>query len=148
MKNDVDETIVENVPGLSPVRPRVDGPKSRQRSRIGNGSALLPDIDGRSGLARRFKDIAAALLADQSGATECSEARKQLIRRFAAASCLAEQLESRLVNGETIDISEHAALSSTLVRLAARIGIDRRSRDVTPSLADYISGLNTREAAR
>jgi hypothetical protein len=45
--------------------------------------------------------------------------------------CEAEQLESRLANGEQIDIAEHAALSSTLVRLASRIGIDRVARDVT-----------------
>jgi hypothetical protein len=32
------------------------------------------------------------------GPIKCSEARKQLIRRFAAAAMLAEQLESRLAN--------------------------------------------------
>jgi hypothetical protein len=54
----------------------------------------------------------------------------QLIRRFAAAAVLAEQMEARLANGEQIDIAEHATLSSTLVRLAQRIGIDRVPRDV------------------
>jgi hypothetical protein len=72
-----------------------------------------------------------AILVDQGGADLCSESRLQLIRRFAAAAVLAEQLESRLANGEQIDIAEHATLSSTLVRLAQRIGIDRVARDVT-----------------
>ena len=50
---------------------------------------------------------------------------------------LAEQLESRLANGEQIDIAEHATLSSTLVRLAQRIGIDRRAKDITPDPLTY-----------
>jgi hypothetical protein len=94
---------------------------------------VLPDVDGRSAVARRYRDITSAILVDQGGADLCSESRLQLIRRFAAAAVLAEQLEARLANGEQIDITEHAALSSTLVRLASRIGIDRVSRDVTDS---------------
>ena len=89
-------------------------------------------------MARRFKDIANAILADQAGPDQCSEARKQLIRRFAAAAMLAEQLESRLANGEQIDIAEHATLSSTLVRLAQRIGIDRRAKDIGPTLGELL----------
>jgi hypothetical protein len=111
---------------------------------VTNGADILPGIDGRSLLARRYRDIAGAVLADQAGARQCSEARLQLIRRFAAACVLAEQLEARLTNGHAIDVGEHAALSSTLVRLAARIGIDRMPKDVTPSLSDYLA---TRQAA-
>jgi hypothetical protein len=111
--------------------------KPRNRSRVANDHCVLPNVDGRGVIARRFKEIAGAILADQSGADQCSEARKQLIRRFAAAAVLAEQLESRLANGEQIDVAEHATLSSTLVRLAQRIGIDRRAKNVGPTLSDY-----------
>jgi hypothetical protein len=120
--------------GSKPVR----GRKVYGRSRISNGHDVLPDVDGRSVIARRYRDIANAIFVDQSGgADQCSGARKQLIRRFAAA-VLAEQMESRLANGEQINIQEHATLSSTLVRLAQRIGIDRVARDVTPSLDEYL----------
>jgi hypothetical protein len=37
-----------------------------------------------------------------------------------------------------LPITDHALLSSTLVRLAQRIGIDRRSRNMTPSLSEYL----------
>jgi hypothetical protein len=113
--------------------------KSHGRSRVSNGHDLLPDIDGRSIIARRYRDITSAIMADQGGADQCSESRKQLIRRFAAAAVLAEQLESRLVSGETIDIAEHATLSSTLVRLAQRIGINRVPHDITPDPLTYAS---------
>jgi hypothetical protein len=98
----------------------------------------LPGVDGRSIIARRYRDIAAAVAADQGGADRLSEARKQLVRRFAAAACIAEQMESRLANGEQINIVEHAQLCSTLVRIAQRIGIDRRMRKVVPSLSEYL----------
>jgi hypothetical protein len=42
-------------------------------------------------------------------------------------------MEARLANRHSINITDHALLSSTLVRLAQRIGIDRRSRNITPS---------------
>jgi hypothetical protein len=99
----------------------------------------LPGVDGRSVVARRFRDISYSILADQGGVDQCSESRQQLIRRFAACAVIAEQMESRLANGETINIAEHSLLSSTLTRLATRIGIDRRARDVTPLLQDYLA---------
>jgi len=67
-----------------------------------------------------------------------SEARLQLIRRFAACACIAEQLEAALARGEQIDIAEHAQLCSSLVRIASRIGIDRVPREVTPTLGEYL----------
>jgi hypothetical protein len=101
------------------------------RSRVSNGTDVLPDVDGRSMIARRYRDIMSSVLVDQGGSDRCSEARKQLIRRFAAAAVLAEQLESRLANGD--DIDNYATLSSTLIRLAQRIGVDRVQRDISPT---------------
>jgi hypothetical protein len=112
--------------------------KASARSRVSNGADILPDVDGRSAVARRYRDIAAQIIADMGGASQCAEARLQLIRRFAAAAVLAEQMEARLANGHSINITDHALLSSTLVRLAQRIGIDRRSRNITPSLSEYL----------
>ena len=111
-------------------RERVIGRKSHGRSRVSNGSKTLPETDGRLRITRRFRDIAGFILVDQGGVDACSESRKQLIRRFAAAAVLAEQLEAKLCRGENIDISEHALLCSTLTRLASRIGLDRIPKDV------------------
>jgi hypothetical protein len=90
-------------------------------------------------VAGRYRDISNAILVDQGGLDQCSESRLQLIRRFAAAAVIAEQMEANLANGEEIDVGQHALLCSTLTRLASRIGIDRVARDVTPSLQDYLA---------
>jgi hypothetical protein len=128
----------------APRDPNVAGSK-KTRSRISNGAELLPDIDGRSAIARRYRDIAHAIMTDQGGPDHCSESRLQLIRRFEAAAVIAEQLEAKLARGEEIDITEHALLVSTLVRVAQRIGINRIPRNITPSLGEY---LDAQEAAQ
>jgi hypothetical protein len=110
------------------------------RSRISNGREILSGVDGRSATARRYFDLVQAICNDLGGVDRMSEARLQLIRRFAAASVIAEQMEARLANGEQINIAEHALLSSTLVRIVRRIGINRRARKVIPDLEDYLDG--------
>ena len=124
-----------------------DGRKSHARSRVSNGRDVLPNIDGRSLIARRYRDIVTAVVGDQGGIAHCSESRTQLIRRFAAAAVLAEQMESKLANGEEISIQDHALLCSTLVRVAQRIGIDRRARTIVPDLKDYLEGRATEVVA-
>src|SRR5664279_3983051 len=112
--------------------------KAHARSRVSNGKDILPGVDGRSQISRRYRDISFAIFQDAGGIEQCSEARQQLIRRFAACSVIAEQMEAELANGKPINIAEHSQLSSTLTRLATRIGIDRMARDVTPTLQDYL----------
>jgi hypothetical protein len=132
------EIIANPVPRKHVPRTPAADRKSHGRSRISNGKDLLPNVDGRSLIARRFRDISNAILVDQGGADRCSESKLQLIRRFAACAVIAEQMEARLARGETINISEHSQLSSTLTRLAQRIGIERRAKDVTPTVEAYL----------
>jgi len=55
------------------------------------------------------------------------------------SSYLANPLSKKLENCHSINITDHGLLSSTLVRLAQRIGIDRRSRNI--ALAVGILGI-------
>jgi len=96
-------------------------------------------------IARRYRDLVAQIAIDQGGADRCSETRMQLIRRFASGAVLAEELEARLARGEPVDIAEHALLSSTLVRLAQRIGLERRAKPVLPTVKDYLEHVEAAE---
>jgi hypothetical protein len=139
-ENGADGPDMPRLRGGSPLgRTKVGRPKDAQKSRLTNTPVLLADADGRTTVARRYRDIATAIATDQGGADRLSETRLQLIRRFSAAACLAEQLESRLARGEEIDIQEHSLLVSTMVRVAQRIGIDRRAKNITPSLSEYLT---------
>ena len=97
-------------------------------------------------IARRYRDIVAAVADDQGGANRISEARLQLIHRFAAAAVLAERMEMRLVRGEEIDTTEHALLCTTLLRIAQSIGVDRMPGNHQPTLADYLRSQEKEKA--
>jgi hypothetical protein len=141
------EMAIETVPGTPATRRRFT--RDPNKSRITNGLDLLPgDVDGRSAVARRYRDIVNAVLADQGGADRCSESRLQLVRRFAASAVLAEALEAKLVLGQDIDVSQHSLLCSRMVRLSTRIGIGRRLRNIVPDPLAYGAEIDRLDAAR
>jgi hypothetical protein len=113
-------------------RPKAAG-RSPQRSRISNGTALLPGIDGRSAAARRYKDLVHAFVSDAGGADVCSEVKLGLIRRLASVTVQSEMLEAKMASGIDIDVGTLCTLASTVVRLSQRLGLNRVARDVTPA---------------
>jgi hypothetical protein len=112
--------------------------KRKGRSRTTNHKDLLPGLDGRSSAARRFRDLVNLYVIDMGGLDRCSEIKIGLVRRLAATTVQAEMLEARMVNGEAIDIATLCTLASTTVRISQRLGLERRARDVSPSLGDVI----------
>src|SRR6478609_865200 len=125
--------------GIEPTSSSLGELSSRARSAVTNHKDLLPGLDGRSATARRFRDLVNAFVADMGGLDRCSEVRLGLVRRLAATTVQAEMLEARMVNGEPIDIATLCTLASTTVRLSQRLGLERRTRDVTPSLGQYLA---------
>jgi hypothetical protein len=74
--------------------------RGKGRSRVTNGSKLLPLADGRSVTARRFRDLYEDIAMDLGGLDCLSEAQKQLIRRAAMLSAESERLEALSARGE------------------------------------------------
>lgn len=121
--------------------PRAQDAKVYGRSKLTNHKDLLPYIDngGRSE-ARRFRDLVRAYLSDSGGQANCSEVRIGLLRRLAAATVLSEQLEARAIAGEPVNITEFCTLASTTVRIATRLGLERKARAVkVPTLHAYLA---------
>ena len=108
------------------------------RSRITNNPMLVADLDMRTPTGRRFRDIIRQVVADHGGIERCSETRLQLIRRFAATAVVAEMLEAKLVVGASLNIEKHTLLCATLTRIAKLIGIERRAKEVVPTLEAYL----------
>lgn len=132
-------------------RQRVARPKSPQRSKVANGSAFLPECqDGRSSWIRRAKELLSDLLNGQlGGAGNYSEAEAILAKR---AACLIVELERRESIFAKAGAADDTALAiyqttvNTLRRTLETIGIERRSRNVTPTVADYIRHVKQAEA--
>jgi hypothetical protein len=126
------EPTSEIVMGSPPDRPQVV--KSRQRSRVSNGSALLHGVDGRSPWVRRCKDVINAHIADLGGLDNCSAAERSIVRRAAVLTTELEVLEVRFAKaGEasSLDLETYQRCANSLRRLLEAIGLQRRPRDVT-----------------
>ena len=115
-------------------------------TRIGTGrSQFLLDlngerIDGRTLLARRFRELTAAYASDLGG--DLSEAENQLVRRAAALSVWAELAETKMAaqQFDDLDFDEFLSLCNVLRRLLVTLGLKRVARDATPTLSSYIEG--------
>ena len=113
-------------------------PPPATRSAVANGSRLFVEgLDGRSALARRYRDLVAEFTRDLGG--DPSEAQRQLIRRASSLAVWCEAVEVRLANGEDVDIGPYTTAANSLRRILADIGLERRARDVTPTLEQYLA---------
>src|SRR5262249_16432348 len=130
--------IPTNVPQPKAGRAQLKSHVPKNRSRISNNREILPGVDQRLGIARRYRDLIVQIATELGGLDRISETRLQLIRRFAGSAVLAEELDARIARGEEISIAEYAALSSTLVCLGSRIGLSRLPREVDQSLDQYL----------
>jgi len=108
-----------------------------QRSRITNGSALLPGVDGRSGWVRRCKDVIATHLSD---IPDASAAERSIIRRASVLTVELERLEVKFATaGEASpdEIDLYARVAGNLRRLLEAVGLQRRAREVVADPLTY-----------
>jgi hypothetical protein len=117
--------------------------KPQARSRVSNGSALLAGVDGRSTWARRLRDLIELHVADLGGDDNISEAERAIVRRAAVLITELERMECSFALSEgapdiaTLDAYQRAA--GNLRRLLESVGLERRARDVTPTLRTYLA---------
>jgi hypothetical protein len=141
------EAIGEMASSSHRVRSKV-GRHNAHRSKITNGTALLPGVDGRSPWVRRCKDVIAAHVADLGGVDNCSAAERSIIRRASTLTVELERLEARFATaGEanTADLETYQRCANTMRRLLESVGLRRRPRDVTPTLAEYLSARDAEQ---
>jgi hypothetical protein len=110
----------------------------------------LPGVDGRSTWVRRLRDLIALHLSDLGGDDAVSEAERSIVRRVATLTVELERMESGFaLAGEAlpVQIDLYQRTANSLRRLLEAIGIERRQRDVSPSLADIADEIAAEEEA-
>jgi hypothetical protein len=122
--------------------------KRRRRHRV----QLLTrsQLDGRSNVARMFDGLVADIRADLGGPGRLSTIELQLIEAFAGCAVVVQHLNAKLLSfdeDDDIDLAAHTAATSAMVRIASKLGLRRRARDVTavPTPDEYFR--QAREAA-
>ncbi len=113
------------------------GHKPPSRSRIGNGSSLFlaqaggEPLDGRTLMARVFRDTLDSFVADLGGRDAITEGEYQLARRAAALSVECLRAETYQAAGRELDIDSYCKATGALNRCLISIGLGRRPKDVT-----------------
>jgi hypothetical protein len=114
-----------------------------------NGNRLFVlegNADGRSAAYRRFKDVLEQILADMGGAEHLSEGQRQLCRRAATLSIMAEGMEAEAVGGKGFDIDTYGQLTDRLGRCLQRLGLERKARPVTDDIDAVLDRVAKRRA--
>ena len=118
------------------------GEKKFGRSRISNGTTLLPGIDQRSPWVRRCKDLITDHIVDLGGLDNVSVPERSIVRRCAVLTTELERMEALFAVAEAASPEQldlYQSMSNTLRRLLEAVGLQRRSRDVTPELDAYLT---------
>lgn len=115
------------------------------RSRVTNGKTLFVggSGDARPAWARRLRDVWSLHLSDLGGPDAVSEAERSLSRRAAILTIELERLEAGFSktddpSPESLDLYQR--MTNTLRRLLETLGIQRRPKDITPTLHSYLEG--------
>jgi hypothetical protein len=127
---------------MMPASADLEGSKSKGRSRISNGSNILPAVDGRSTWVRRLRDLISLHLSDLGGDEAVSEAERSIIRRVSTLTVELERMEPGFATaGEALpdQLDLYQRTANSLRRLLEAVGLQRRPRDVTPNLHDYLA---------
>ena len=121
--------------------PPVAGRQRAHRSAVSNGTRLfcVDGLDSRSQTARRFRDLVETIGNDLGSVDHLSEGQKQLIRRAATLSIMAEAMEADAVRNLAFDGEAYGVLCDRLGRCLQRLGLERKARDVTPTLQSYLA---------
>jgi hypothetical protein len=99
---------------------------------------------------RRFKDVRALHLSDLGGEENTSAAEQSLMRRAAALTVVLEMIECRLANEGELPptvMDTYMRGMNTLRRVLETLGLQRRPRDVTPSVEEYVRSITSEDAA-
>ena len=126
---------METIAGSTTDRPRI---AAGSRCRPGQ---LLPGIDGRSAWTRRARDLISAHIADLGGVQNCSAAEQSIIRRASVLTVELERMERQFALDEQAspdDLETYQRCANSLRRLLEAVGLQRRARNVGPSLGDIL----------
>jgi hypothetical protein len=97
-----------------------------------------------------MREVIELHISDLGGIEAASEAEKSIIRRAATLTIELERLEAKFSTGKALDtdLDMYQRCSNSLRRLLEAVGIQRRPRDVTPSVSEYLASKAAEKASQ
>jgi hypothetical protein len=116
------------------------------RSKLTNDPLRLTNVDGRTRLGRRFRDLVHAYAAEAGG--RLTPALSLLIRQAALAALQLEQMQQSSVAGGVVDELSIRQQSNLLGRLRRELGRHRVKANSAPDLPSRLDKIETAIQAR
>lgn len=107
----------------------------------------LGHLDGRTIAARRAHELIETIEADLGGADNLSEGSRQLVQRAAVLGTFIESCEAQWLGGAAVDLADYLAAINSQRRVLSTIGLERRQRDVSPTLDDIAREIHEEREA-
>lgn len=117
-------------------------PKAGSKLRL----LTLDSLDGRTLACRRARQLVDAIGADLGGADRLSEGSRQLVQRAAVLGTFIKSCEAQWLAGQDVALGDYLAAINSQRRVLATIGLERRAREVLPSVAEYVAHIADDEA--
>ena len=110
--------------------------KPAARSRVGNGKVLLSGIDPHTLAYREYRDAVADLV--EHLGSDPTAVQRAIIEEAAGLIVWCRNARLALLKGEDFDVGKYTTATNTLRRLLADIGQERRFKDITPGVDEYL----------
>jgi hypothetical protein len=101
------------------------------------GQDFAAVMDGRTRLGREVRDRVQALVIDLGGADTLSHAQRSLCRRAIWLELMVEHEETRIADGQGVDVGPHVQLVNSLLQVYRALGLKRREPPAQ-RLSDYL----------
>jgi hypothetical protein len=112
----------------------------RRRNRVLKAQPLSrSDLDGRTNAAKIFDRTVIEITNDLGGPDNITTIQRGLIEAYAGTAVRANEMNVRMLLGQEVSLADHALIVSSLVRVASRLGVERRARDITPPTLNEIA---------
>ncbi len=101
----------------------------------------LENLDGRTAAAKLVRDLILSIEADLGGRAHLTEGTRQLVQRAAVLGAYVEDCEARWLAGQHVEVADYLSAINAQRRVLATIGLQRCSRDVTPTLDEIAAEI-------
>jgi hypothetical protein len=112
----------------------------RQPQDIGRKVRLrtLADLDKRTSAARAAFELRNAISNDLGGDVTLTAMKRAVVHNAAVLGAMLEDMATAYLAGDGTDLSLYATLANAQRRLLCDLGLERKARDITPDLRNYI----------
>ena len=109
------------------------------RSKVTNGRKMIANLDGRSGPARRWRDLVIGYADDLGGLANLTEVQRTLIAQAATLQVESERLQALVLKGKSADTEGLTRLANATQRTLQQLGARRQPRPQAQELHEYLA---------